>query len=127
MNISLIKPISAVRLLSLSMPSGLWLSRKGKPYNSSIFTIHKLIALAAIIFIGMSIYDFQSAIWLWTSTLIGVFIFSGLMFLTLVATGALLSLDISLHRITLRIHQAALGLLYLSTAYIIYSFITSIP
>lgn len=30
--------------------SGFWLSHSGKPYNTLIFTIHKLIGLAAGVF-----------------------------------------------------------------------------
>lgn len=34
----------------LTIGSGIWLSNSGKPYNTVIFTIHKLIALTAVVF-----------------------------------------------------------------------------
>jgi hypothetical protein len=49
MNAFPIKPITAGLLLLATIPSGIWLSRKGKPYNTGIFTIHKLIAVAAVV------------------------------------------------------------------------------
>ena len=33
----------------MTLISGLWLSRAGKPLNVAIFNIHKLIALAAVV------------------------------------------------------------------------------
>ena len=35
--------------------SGFWLSRSGKPYNSGIFNVHKLIGLAAGIFLIVTV------------------------------------------------------------------------
>ena len=125
MNAFPIKPITAGLLLLATIPSGIWLSRKGKPYNTGIFTIHKLIAVAAVVLIGMSIYDLHSIAGLWTSIVISVFALTALLYLAMVATGALLSLNVSLHGITLRIHQAAPTLVFLSTTYIIYTLIST--
>ena len=37
--------------------SGFWLSRSGKPYSAIIFNIHKLIGLAAGVFLVMTVYQ----------------------------------------------------------------------
>lgn len=36
-------------IFALTLASGVWLSRSGKPFPAAIFTMHKLIALAAVI------------------------------------------------------------------------------
>jgi hypothetical protein len=41
----------------LSLASGLWLSRSGKPLKTGIFTVHKLIALAAIVVAALRTYN----------------------------------------------------------------------
>ncbi len=40
----------------LTLVFGLWLSRRGKPYNGLLFNVHKLIALAAVIFTVLAVY-----------------------------------------------------------------------
>ena len=40
---------------------GFWLNRSGKPYNLFIFTIHKLIALGAVVFLTMTVYNVHQA------------------------------------------------------------------
>ena len=71
--------------------SGLWVSRSGKPYNSLIFNIHKLIGLAAGIYLIRTVYLTNQATSLkaaqWTSIVITV-----LLFLITVAAGGLLSI-----------------------------------
>jgi hypothetical protein len=37
--------------------SGIWLSHSGKPLNVIILTIHKLISLAAVVFLIITIYQ----------------------------------------------------------------------
>jgi hypothetical protein len=37
--------------------SGIWLSYSGKPVNVIILTIHKLISLAAVVFLIVTIYQ----------------------------------------------------------------------
>ena len=44
-------------LLLITLASGFWLSRSGKPYSTGIMTLHKLLALAASIFAGISVFN----------------------------------------------------------------------
>ena len=37
--------------------SGMWLSRSGKPFNSIVLTIHKLVSLAAAVFLVVTVYQ----------------------------------------------------------------------
>ena len=47
MNTTATKLIIAGLLFVFTLLSGVWVSHSGKPINTVIFTIHKLIALAA--------------------------------------------------------------------------------
>jgi hypothetical protein len=105
MNTLTTKLIAAGLLFTFTLLSGLWLSHSGKPYNSGIFAIHKLIALATIMIIGISVFNLYKAVDLQTLVEIAVIATSGLLFLALVVTGSLLSLNISLSGIALKVHQ----------------------
>ena len=71
---------------------GLWLCRLGKPYQEVLFNIHKLIALAAVVFIGLHFSN-----WLQSgevhSEIIFLLVLMALMVIILFAGGALMSLD----------------------------------
>jgi len=41
----------------LTVGTGIWLSRLGKPLNGVLFTIHKLIALGAVIAVSVPLYS----------------------------------------------------------------------
>jgi hypothetical protein len=49
MKIADIRTISAGVLFIFIIASGLWLTKSGRPLNAAIFTVHKLIALIALI------------------------------------------------------------------------------
>jgi len=71
---------------------GLWLSNSGRPINTIILTIHKLIALGTLIFIGVTIYQvnqvtaFSAAAWAAVAITV-------LLFVVTIIAGGLLSLD----------------------------------
>jgi hypothetical protein len=119
-------------LLILTLVSGVWLSHSGKPFNSMIFTIHKLLALATVIIIGVNVYHLYRAMDANTLVALGVIAVSGLLFLALFISGAvlslipagLLSLEKPASEAILRIHQvtpllalvSAMGTIYLLAA-----------
>jgi hypothetical protein len=71
--------------------SGFWVARAGKPYDTFVFTIHKLVGLGTGIFLIRTIYLTHQAAPLnsaqWTCILI-----MALLFLVTVAAGGLLSI-----------------------------------
>lgn len=88
----------------LALISGLVLSKSGRPLNSAFFTVHKLIAVGTVILIGVSVRDLAKAVDM--QTLIPVMIaLTGLLFLALVVSGALLSFDKLAILPVLRVHQ----------------------
>ena len=107
-------------LILLTLTSGVWLSHSGKPYNSMIFTVHKLIALATVIIIGVNVYHLFRTIDGNTLIALSVIAVSGLLFLALFISGALLSLEISVPEAILKIHQVAPLLALVSSTVTIY-------
>jgi hypothetical protein len=82
--------IPAGIFLLFSILSGIWLTRIGRPLNVVVMTIHKLIALGALIFTGVGIYNLSLAVGFNLAGWINILII-GLLFLTLFASGAILS------------------------------------
>jgi len=70
--------------------SGFWLTRAGRPYNGVLLTFHKLIALAAVVFLAVTIYRLGRTAGLGAGQLTAV-IAAGLCFVALIVTGGLLS------------------------------------
>jgi hypothetical protein len=90
--------------LVLTLVSGFVLSQLGRPLNSAIFTIHKLIAVGTVILIGVSIRNLYKAgvVQPLHFVLIGI---TGLLFLMLVVSGSLLSFDKLATKPVIMIHQ----------------------
>jgi hypothetical protein len=114
------KLVAAGLLFLFTILSGVWLSNSGKPLNSVIFTIHKLIALATVILIVMSVYNLYKALALRTFVELAVITATGLLFLALIITGALLSRNVPLPGAILRVHQVAPLLALVSSAITVY-------
>ena len=72
--------------------SGFWLNRAGKPYSMALITVHKLIGLAAGIYLGVSIYRLHQVAPLGTAQFVVIAV-TVLSFLINVTTGSLLSAE----------------------------------
>jgi hypothetical protein len=107
-------------LFLLTLGSGFWLSNSGKPYNSAIFTIHKLIALGAIIVTAITIYHLQKTAELKMVVEIYAIVITGLLFLSLLVSGGLLSIGKPAFGFIRRIHHVAPYLAVISTVGLIY-------
>ena len=102
-------------LLLFTLLSGVWLSHSGRPYNTVIFTLHKLIALGAVIFTVVTVQQLRTG--MDTRTLaLGAVVVTGLLFLALFASGALLSIGKPDHAAILMIHRVAPLLAVIATA-----------
>jgi hypothetical protein len=115
-------------LFVLTLISGVFVSRSGHPYNTAIFTVHKLIAVAAIFFIARYIYQMQKTMDVGTLVQTGLIALAGLGFVALIVSGALLSLQdgglldlqASPSDLVHTIHQIAPGLALIASALIVY-------
>jgi hypothetical protein len=93
-------------LFLFTLVSGVWLSSSGKPYNSGIFTIHKLIALGAVISTAVTIHRLRQSVDTRTIKLSAV-VTTGSLFLFLFVSGALLSIVQPTNDAILAIHKIA--------------------
>lgn len=99
--------------------TGLWLSQAGKPYGAVLFTIHKLIAVGALVFLAAAVYQTNQVARL-SSMELALVAASSLLFLGTIISGALLSTDLRLPAAVLTVHQIAPVLTVLSTAGTLY-------
>lgn len=84
--------------------TGFWMSSSGKPFNTAIFTLHKLISLAALAIMIVVTVKTSKASGLNGYALTGV-IATGFLFLGTMVTGGMLSVDKVMPSIVLRLHQ----------------------
>lgn len=90
----------------LTLISGLWLSRSGKPLNTAIFTIHKLVALAAVVATAIQGYHALEYIDVQPAAIALLFAV-GLCVVALFVTGALMSMNKPSYGVLLAIHRVA--------------------
>jgi hypothetical protein len=90
----------------LTLASGIWLSRSGKPLNTAIFTVHKLIALAAVVAAAIQTYDMLKGAEI-SAILLVLIILIGLCVVALFASGALMSANKPAYNRLLTIHKIA--------------------
>jgi len=79
-------------LFVLIFISGFWLSHLGKPYSALFFNVHKLIALAGVIFLGLVIYQARAAAQL-DALAIAALVFTAICCLLMIITGGLQNID----------------------------------
>jgi len=99
--------------------SGYGLSRSGKPYGTLVFTIHKLVAVAAVVTLGVTVYRMNRAGTLSAAGLLFAIV-SGVFFIGTMATGGALSVEAAtetaLPAFVHKLHQVTPYLTVLSTA-----------
>ena len=103
----------------LTLASGVWLSRSGKPVKIGIFTVHKLIALGAVIATAVQTYNVLNN----SETqpiLIVLLIVIGLCAVALFVSGALMSANKPAYPTLLTIHKVAPLLAIIAGVAVIY-------
>ncbi len=99
--------------------SGFWLSHYGRPLNGFILTLHKLISVAAIVWLGVTVRRINQGAALGGMAWLAVIV-SGLFFLGTIATGGLLSIEKTMPAVVLRLHQVTPYLTTLSSVATLY-------
>lgn len=94
--------------------TGFWVRSDGKPYNTLILTIHKLISLAAGIVLGISLYRLNQAAGLNSAASTAVVV-TGVLFVLTVLSGGIWSIEKELPAVVLRLHQVSPFFTALST------------
>lgn len=98
---------------------GFWLSRLGKPYNGLVFNLHKLVALAAVVFIVIQTYNQIKGVGIQPVFLVLAAVCI-LCIIALFATGALMSIGNLPYTPLLTIHKVALVVLPLAAMGMVY-------
>jgi len=99
--------------------SGFWLSRAGKPYPVIVFTLHKLIALGALIFLGLAVYRTHQVFPLGPAQMIAVGA-AAVCFIATIVTGGLTSIGKPMPAVISTIHRLLPYATVLSTASVLY-------
>jgi hypothetical protein len=113
------KIVFAGSFLLLTLLSGYWLNRTGRPLNVIILTLHKLISLGSVICLTVIVYRIHQSSPLIPVEL-GISILTLLFFVALIATGGLLSTAKTMPAVVLTIHQIMPFLVILSTSATLY-------
>ena len=115
MTITPLRITGAVLFFLFIILSGFWLSKSGRPFNSGILTIHKLISIGAVVFLAITIYQMNKVSRLSTIDIVAVVV-TGVLFLITIVTGGLVSALKTTPAAILRTHQITPWLTTLSTA-----------
>jgi hypothetical protein len=103
----------------LTLVFGFWLSNVGKPYNGLLFNIHKLLALGAVILLGMQLAKTPKSADPLT-LIIALLVVAALCIVALFASGALLSAGKLDYVLMLSIHRIAPAVLTVVLALLVY-------
>ena len=114
------KLIAAGILFLLTLISGVIVSHSGRPLSVGLVTVHKLIAVVGIVLIGMAVNQLYKNVDGKLLIELSVIVLSGILFLALIATGALLTREEMLPEFVLKIHQVAPMLALLASSVSIY-------
>lgn len=106
-------------LFLLTLVFGFWLSRLGRPYNALVFNVHKLIALGAVIFATIQVYNLLKDTGV-QSIVIALVAICILCIISLFATGAFMSIGNLSHAPLLTIHKIALSVLPIAAVSMVY-------
>jgi hypothetical protein len=98
---------------------GFWLTRSGKPYGLLLFNVHKLIALGALVFLGVTVYQ-QRQLALADPLTVIILVLTAGCFIVSIVSGGLLNIDPPLPAFLLTLHRIFPFLTLLSTAASLY-------
>ena len=102
------KLIGAGILFLFTLISGVIVSHSSRPLNIGLVTVHKLIAVGTVVLIGMAVNQLYKTVDGKAIVEIGIMVISVLLFLALIATGALLTrVEMQLPEFVLNIHKVA--------------------
>jgi hypothetical protein len=115
------KLVAAGILFLLTLISGVVVSHSGRPLSVGLVTVHKLIAVGAIVLTGMAVNQLYKTTDGKVLLELGAIVITGIIFMALIATGALLTREeMQLPELVLKVHQVAPPLALVSSTVSIY-------
>jgi hypothetical protein len=118
------KVIINIALILISIIVGAILYKTGRPYNTALFTLHKLSSLAFIIFIAIILVNFARANDL-DALFTAMLIVAAASIIILLVSGGMMSLD-KMHWQMMWVHRIFSGAFVISIAIIFYKLINSL-
>ena len=106
-------------LILITIITGIWLSKLGRPLNTVIFAVHKIVPIFTIIYMAIIVFRLQKNIEAGNKELI-LIIITGLIFLFAFVSGALLSFEKPVNFILLVIHKIMSFLIVISSVLTFY-------
>jgi hypothetical protein len=107
MNTLTAKLIAAGTLFLFTLISGVIVSHSGRPLSVALVTVHKLIAVATVVLFGMAVNQLVKTGDAKVLVELSGVAFAGVLFVSLVVTGALLTREMQLPEAILKVHQVA--------------------
>jgi hypothetical protein len=92
MNTAISKTTVSAILFLVVFASGYWMSRAGRPYNGLLFNAHKLIALGALIYLGVLANQVRQAAG-FAPLQVAVVAIAAAAFIATIAAGGLVSIE----------------------------------
>lgn len=114
MNITIWGIVGILIMFVAIIGTGFWISKGGKPYNTWIFTLHKLITIAAVVLLAIITVQTSRSSGLNAAGLAGI-ITSGCLLIGTMVTGGMLSVDKVMPSIVLKMHRILPFLTTIST------------
>lgn len=113
------RPVVVALFFLLVVLSGLWVNKAGRPLNVGISTVHKLISLAAGVYLLVTVVQRNRQVPLGPTEWIALGV-TGLCFLAMGASGGFLASNKPMPVALLRIHQVVPALTALCTGVTLY-------
>ena len=118
--------IPAIGFFVLMLLSGIWLSRKGKPYNKLIFSVHKIITLLTILFVARYVILATKSVAMAQLT-VTLFWVCVTFFVISFVSGALLSFEKPMPDALTKLHRISALLVTILTGVTVYKILTGNP
>jgi hypothetical protein len=77
-------------LFLLTIVSGVWLSKTGKPYKMGVVTAHRLISIATLVVAALAVFQIQKGIALNAMSIVLICV-SAILFIALIVSGGILT------------------------------------
>ncbi|HNZ30263.1 MAG TPA: hypothetical protein PLB12_05635 [Candidatus Goldiibacteriota bacterium] len=113
------KVIYAIASYAVVIITGFVLSKYGKPFNTLVLTAHKLLALAAVVFMVIVIRE-HWAVFKGDMVSVTAAVFTGIFVTAMFATGAMLSFEKPAAKIVIAVHKALPYMILVTGAAVIY-------
>jgi hypothetical protein len=106
-------------LIVFIIVTGIWLASMGRPLNTALFTVHKLIALGFVVFTSILIINLLKQTPMTPFVLVFIII-AVLSVIALFATGAMLSAEKAASKLLLTIHATAPAVMAIASAILLF-------